>query len=324
MLRFLVYMNGLRLTLALTLAGLLALASPAFGQQAPPAPDCRGINATDARGDAETARVDVADAFLTVSGSEVLLNLRVDDLDVAVPSAYTAMGYSARWTADGVTWVLTIWIDRSGGRPLSTARSRMKNVDLTPEFFTGDEGVVRVELPDARPDGDITLTDVRTHLDRNGGGHEVPDADYHVADRLSGRGQSLRCPPAGESKPPAAPSEGSAGTPPAMTPAPQGPAQMQPSAAPRAQVARLGVRAAAAGRRSVRLTGAATPARSGRVVVVDARSGRVVARATLRGGRYSVRVARRSRTQRLVVRLVSARGDTALTSRVVRIAARPR
>lgn len=312
-------MNGLRTTLVV-LAALLAAVSPAFAQ-APPGPDCRGINATDARGDAASPNVDATDAFLTVSGSEVLLNLRVDDLDLTVPSGYTAMGYSARWTADGVTWVLTIWIDRSSsGRPLSTARSRMKNVDLTPEFFTGDEGVVRVELPDTRSDGDITLTDVRTHLDPNGGGHEQPDADYHVADRLPGRVQSLTCPPPGppaEQKP--APSDGSTGTAPAATPAAQEPPASQTSATPRSPAPQLLVRAKA-GRRSVRLTGSAGRTRSGRVVVVDARTGRVVARAAVRGGSYAVGVRRRSRSQRLVVRLLSARGRVVLSSRVVRIA----
>lgn len=314
-------MNPMRLVVSLTLAALLVVTAPAFGQAAPPGPDCRGVNATDARGDAETARVDAADAFLTVSGSEVLLNLRVDDLDVAVPSGYTAMGYSARWTADGVTWVLTIWIDRSGGRPLSTARSRMKNVDLTPEFFTGDEGVVRVELPDTRPDGNITLTDVRTHLDRNGGGHEMPDADYHVADRLAGREQSLTCPPPApaEQKPTPAPTDGSTGPKPAESPAAPAPPAGQPSSTPEA-APRLLVRARGA-RRSVRLTGSAPTARPSRIVVLDVRTGRVVARARMRAGRFAVRVPRRPRAQQVVVRLLSARGHASLTSRVVRIAA---
>ena len=270
-------------------AAVISLLAPAAAHAAPPAPGCLGANFADPAGDAtETGSgLDVTGGFLTLRGEKVVVNLRFADLDLETYPQPDDLYKTVRvlYQVGGSQHILQVTFNRKGDRYFSWGNGTNTSRENSGSAHPGRDGVIEMEVPNAKPGQQITVGEIRTESYKAGGVEFRSDENMtrRTMDVAQGTKQTLACPaaPAPKQEPAPAPAPAPQQQPAAVTPAPEQPAQPAPPQA--ARTVTLRARRLKGGR--VRLTGHAAGVPDGTRVVI-ARGRRVVTRAVVIGGRF--------------------------------------
>jgi len=291
-----------------------------------PVPGCLGTNFEDPAGDARESPsgLEVTGGFLTVRDGTPVVNVTFADLDLEAYPQPDDIFKTVRvlYTANGRAYIVQATFSRLGPRSYQWGRDKNTSQPTRGAAHTGPDGVVEMELLAVKPGTAVSIGEIRTESYKLGGVEFGPDENMlrRTMDLAQGTTQGLACPApaAPDPEPAASGSAPSSSEPPPVrpAPAPSEPAPAQPAGgSPAAQAAPPAARppAPAARRRvtlrarrlrgaQIRLTGRTRGVRDGARVTLS-RGGRVVARAVVRGGRYSATVRRVRRGTRLRARV---------------------
>ena len=305
--------GAMRTNCAAWCAAAVSLLAPVAADAAtPPAPGCLGMNFEDPAGDPREAGsgFDVTGGFLTLRDGTPVVNVRLADLDLAAYPQPDDLYKTIRvlYTVGGSRFVVQATFNRLGSQSYSSGNGTRPSKRSSGRAHAGPDGVVEMDLPDARAGAAVSIGEIRTESYKFAGVEYEPDENMlrRTMDLAQGATQTLACPAAASVPASSAPQ-------PAATPPPGGdePASTAPSVQGRPVVA-VTLRARRVRGARVRLTGRASGVRDGaRVVLLRGR--RVVARTVVRNGRFSVLTRRAPRG-------ASVRAQVAgRTSAVVRI-----